>query len=53
MTNENDDDAQQSAQLESFLRARGIAKEIYAEYGGGEEYLRKERESFNSRDKSK
>jgi len=29
-----------------FLRLRGIAKEVFSDLGGGEEFLRKEREQF-------
>jgi len=32
---------------DAWERLRGIAKDIYAEYGGGEAYLRYERESFD------
>ncbi len=31
---------------EAWLRLRGALKDVYAEYGGGEAYLRKEREAF-------
>ena len=41
-TDENRDSRQQA-----WLRLRGALKDIYAEYGGGEAYLRQERESFN------
>lgn len=34
--------------VESFLQLRGVGKEVYASFGGGEEYLRKERENFYS-----
>lgn len=30
----------------AFLRLRGIAKEVFRDLGGGEEFLRKEREQF-------
>jgi hypothetical protein len=29
-----------------FLRLRGIAKEVFSDLGGGEEFIRKEREQF-------
>lgn len=31
----------------AWLRLRGIMKDIYAAYGGGEAYLRQERGAFN------
>jgi hypothetical protein len=31
---------------DAWERLRGILKDVYAELGGGEAYLRKERESF-------
>jgi hypothetical protein len=34
------------AQLEAWLKLRGIAKDIFASYGGGEAYLRQERANF-------
>jgi len=34
--------------VEAFLQLRGIAKEIFAELGGGEAYLRRERAEFYS-----
>jgi hypothetical protein len=33
-------------QLGAWSKLRGIAKEIFASYGGGEEYLRQERANF-------
>jgi len=30
-----------------WLSVRGIGKDVYASYGGGEAYLRAEREAFN------
>ena len=36
----------QNSRREAWLSLRGIAKDIYAEYGGGEAYLRQEREAF-------
>jgi hypothetical protein len=43
------DEPQQSAgepAVWPFLRLRGIAKEVFRDLGGGEEFLRKEREEF-------
>jgi hypothetical protein len=52
MTNEDESaQTEQSLQLDAFLRLRGILKDVYAEYGGGEAYLRKGRESFGASDK--
>jgi hypothetical protein len=36
----------EDAQLEAWQKLRGIAKDIFASYGGGEEYLRQERANF-------
>ncbi|MFZ0586005.1 MAG: hypothetical protein WBL97_20960 [Candidatus Sulfotelmatobacter sp.] len=33
--------------LQAWRRLRGALKDVYAEYGGGEAYLRKERQEFN------
>jgi hypothetical protein len=33
-------------QLEAWLKLRGIGKDIFASYGGGEAYLRQERANF-------
>jgi hypothetical protein len=33
-------------QIEAWQKLRGIAKDIFASYGGGEEYLRRERANF-------
>jgi len=53
MLNKNESDqTEQSSQLDAFLRLRGLLKDVYAEYGGGEAYLRKERDSFYAPDKS-
>lgn len=41
------DQDQAKRRQEAWLRLRGALKDIYAEYGGGEAYLRQERESFN------
>jgi hypothetical protein len=47
MTDKNElPDRNQDSQQEAWLRLRGILKDVYAEYGGGEAYLRKEREGF-------
>jgi hypothetical protein len=40
-------DRNQDSRREAWFRLRRIAKDIYAEYGGGEAYLRQEREAFN------
>src|SRR6266404_967445 len=40
-------DKNQDSRRETWLRLCGIAKDIYAQYGGGEAYLRQEREAFN------
>jgi hypothetical protein len=37
----------QDSRLEIFRRLRGIAKDVYAEFGGGEAYLRWVREGFD------
>jgi hypothetical protein len=39
-------DKSKDTQLESWLKLRGIAKDIFASYGGGEAYLRQERANF-------
>ena len=46
------DDAQLSRQ-EAWNRLRGALKEVFAEYGGGEAYLRAERASFRDADDQK
>jgi hypothetical protein len=38
---------QAKRQREAWMRLRGALKDVYAEYGGGEAYLRKERQDFN------
>jgi len=40
-------DKNRDSRQEAWLRLRGALKDVYAEYGGGEAYLRQERESFN------
>jgi hypothetical protein len=48
MTDENKAaDKNQDSRREAWLRVRGIMEDIHAEYGGGEAYLRQEREAFN------
>jgi hypothetical protein len=47
MNDENQDVDKKQARLEAWLRLRGALKDVYAEYGGGEAYLRKIREEFN------
>lgn len=48
MSSENKSaDKSQESRREVWRRLRGIAKDIYAEYAGGEAYLRREREIFN------
>jgi hypothetical protein len=48
MSSENKSaDKSQESRREAWRRLRGTAKDIYAEYGGGEAYLRREREIFN------
>ena len=48
MSSENKSgDKSQESRREAWRRLRGIAKDIYAEYGGAEAYLRRERELFN------
>jgi hypothetical protein len=39
-------DAQPSPGVDPWLRLRGALKDIFAELGGGENYLRKERDQF-------
>lgn len=40
-------DKERDLRQQAWLRLRGVLKDVYAEYGGGEEYLRKERQEFN------
>ena len=48
MSSENKSaDKSQESRREAWRQLRGIAKDIYAEYGGGEAYLRREREIFS------
>lgn len=47
MISENESaQTEQALRPDAFLRLRGILKDVYAEYGGGEAYLRNERDSF-------
>ena len=43
---DRDDKKLKDTQLEAWLKLRGIAKDIFASYGGGEAYLRQERANF-------
>jgi hypothetical protein len=43
---ERDEKKTSDAQLEAWLKLRGIAKDIFASFGGGEAYLRQERANF-------
>jgi hypothetical protein len=48
MSDENESvNRKQDARQQAWLRLRGALKDVYAEYGGGEAYLRKERQEFN------
>ena len=48
MSDENESvDRKQDARQQAWLRLRGALKDVYAEYGSGEAYLRKERQEFN------
>jgi hypothetical protein len=38
-----------SVQLDAWNKLRGALKDVFAEFGGGEAYLRAERASFNDR----
>lgn len=40
-------DREREARQQAWLRLRGALKDVYAEYGGGEAYLCKERQEFN------
>ncbi len=35
-------------EMEAWVRLRGILKDVFAEFGGGEVYLRDERSNFES-----
>jgi hypothetical protein len=41
--------AEPSPNPDLFLRLRGIAREIFQTLGGGEEFIRKEREAFSAK----
>jgi hypothetical protein len=43
-------DTNQDLRREAWLRLRGMLKDVYAELGGGQAYLREERENFYKRD---
>jgi hypothetical protein len=43
---DRDEKKSKDAQLEAWLKLRGIAKDIFASFGGGEAYLRQERANF-------
>jgi hypothetical protein len=45
--NSKQDSDQAKRRQEGWTRLRGAAKDVYAEYGGGEAYLRKERQDFD------
>lgn len=40
-------DRERNIRQQARLRLRGALRDVYAEYGGGEAYLRREREIFN------
>ncbi len=40
-------DREREVRQQAWLRLRGALKAVYAEYGGGEAYLRKERQELN------
>jgi hypothetical protein len=40
-------DKERDVRQQAWLRLRGALKDVYAEYSGGEAYLRKERQEFN------
>jgi hypothetical protein len=43
----------QQSRQDAWERLRGALKDVYAEYGGGEAYLRAERATFRDADESK
>jgi hypothetical protein len=43
---DRDQQTSKDEQLEAWLKLRGIAKDIFASFGGGEAYLRQERANF-------
>lgn len=44
--NSRQDSGQAKLRQEAWLRLRGALRDVYAEYGGGEAYLRQERANF-------
>jgi hypothetical protein len=40
-------DRERNVRQQAWLRLRGVLKDVYAVYGGGEAFLRKERQEFN------
>jgi hypothetical protein len=40
-------DIERDVRQQGWFRLRGALKDVYGEYGGGEAYLRKERQEFN------
>ncbi len=44
---EKKDSEQAKRSQEAWLRLRGAGKDVFAELGGGEAYIRKEREDFD------
>jgi hypothetical protein len=44
---ENKDNKDRDLRQEAWLRLRGALEDVYAEYGGGEAYLRQIRQAFN------
>jgi hypothetical protein len=40
-------DKERNERQKAWLRLCGASKDVYADYGGGEAYLRKERQEFN------
>ena len=46
-------DSETPARQDTWNRLRGALKDVFAELGGGENYLRNERENFYSRDKDR
>jgi hypothetical protein len=48
MSNEKETvDSERDVRQQAWRRLRGALKDVYAEYGGGEAYLLKERQEFN------
>ena len=40
-------DGERDDQLDAWMQLRGALKDVYAQFGGGEAYLLREREEFN------